>query len=163
EFERDKSLWFQDGNIILVAENVGFRLYRGVLAARSAVFRDLFQIPQPMDGETYENCAVIRLHDKAGELRHFLNALTGFTYPDPTRVNFEEVAALAGLSHKYGIEDLCDASLARLKTMFPTQLSIWHDMGVDMSVSNAIQAVNLACLTGTTSILPVALYLCCQL
>lgn len=57
------NLWFDDGNIILVAENVGFCVYQGIITKQSEVFRDrltkkpmslllglfrvMFEIPQP--------------------------------------------------------------------------------------------------------------------
>ncbi|KAH9932341.1 uncharacterized protein B0H18DRAFT_1102473 [Fomitopsis serialis] len=34
EFTRDEEFWYEDGNVILVAQNVGFRVYRGFLAIR---------------------------------------------------------------------------------------------------------------------------------
>ena len=40
-------LWFDDGNVILIAEGTGFCVYRGVLARQSEVFRDTVEIPHP--------------------------------------------------------------------------------------------------------------------
>lgn len=31
-YTKDESFWYKDGNIIIVAQDVGFRLYRGLLA-----------------------------------------------------------------------------------------------------------------------------------
>ncbi|EMD41182.1 hypothetical protein CERSUDRAFT_111734 [Gelatoporia subvermispora B] len=163
DFESDSTLWFEDGNVIMVADSVGFRLYRGVLSARSTVFQNLFQIPQPTDGETYEGCPVIRLQDTAEDLRHLLRAFMGYTnFPDPARPTFKEVVALARLSHKYDVEDLQKASEAQLKSMFPTRYEDWESMKLSLSLEDAIQAINLAHLTNTPSILPLAMYRCCK-
>lgn len=42
---KHETLWFEDGNIVIITGNIGFRVYRGVLARKSAVFRDLFNLP----------------------------------------------------------------------------------------------------------------------
>ncbi|KAJ7857819.1 hypothetical protein B0H14DRAFT_2578181 [Mycena olivaceomarginata] len=43
---RVPELWFEDDNLILHAENTVFRVSKGVLAARSSVFRDMLSFPQ---------------------------------------------------------------------------------------------------------------------
>ncbi|KAJ7652836.1 hypothetical protein DFH06DRAFT_1418543 [Mycena polygramma] len=44
---RIPSLWFDDDNLILRAESSLFRVSKGVLAARSSVFRDMLSFPVP--------------------------------------------------------------------------------------------------------------------
>ncbi|KAJ6477830.1 hypothetical protein C8R47DRAFT_1219735 [Mycena vitilis] len=44
---RVASLWFEDDNLILRAESSLFRVSKGVLAARSSVFRDMLSFPVP--------------------------------------------------------------------------------------------------------------------
>ncbi|OCH84594.1 hypothetical protein OBBRIDRAFT_390244 [Obba rivulosa] len=161
--KKDELLWFEDGNIILVADRGGFRLYRGVLSARSAVFRDLFCVPQPGDAEIYEGCPVVRLHDKQDELWYLLRVLFGYTkFPQTEHIEFRQLAALVRLSHKYDINDLFDSSSERLLEMFPTQLADFERMQTLCSWSDAIEAINLAPLMNADFILPVAFYLCCQ-
>ena len=75
EIQKHDTLWFEDGNIVIVTGNVGFRVYRGVLARKSAVFRDLFNLPQPPDSEVFEECPVVRLHDPAADMARFLGVL----------------------------------------------------------------------------------------
>lgn len=69
--------WFDDGNIILQAENTQFRVYRGILAASSSIFADMFSMPQPaLCAETMmEGCSVVHLSDSAEDLRYVLEAL----------------------------------------------------------------------------------------
>ena len=38
-------LWFDDGNIVLIAQHMPFKVHRGFLIARSEVFRDMFTLP----------------------------------------------------------------------------------------------------------------------
>ena len=72
---RDEELWFEDGNLILRAGEVEFKVYQGPLAAHSPVFDDMLSLPQP-DGEpVYKErslCPVVNLSDSPEDLRHFL-------------------------------------------------------------------------------------------
>ena len=70
--EQDREMWFQDGNVVLVAQKTAFRVYKGLLAQQSSIFSDLFLLPPPRDGETIEGIPVVRLDDRAEELRHIL-------------------------------------------------------------------------------------------
>lgn len=69
------AVWFDDGNVILVAEATAFRIYRGVLMGVSEVFRDMFMIPQPPDAERWEGCPIVHLSDTAADLNHVLSVL----------------------------------------------------------------------------------------
>lgn len=75
--EHDEELWYPDGNIILVARGVAFRVYRGWLAARSEVFKDLFSFPQPKGPGICSNdgCPIVAVYDSPEDLRYFLRAL----------------------------------------------------------------------------------------
>ena len=75
ELTKDEELWFDDGNIVLVAESTAFRLYKGPLSTTSPVFRDLFSFKGSKDQELLEGCPAVRLHDSATHLRHFLRML----------------------------------------------------------------------------------------
>ena len=69
------AVWFDDGNVFLVAEATAFRIYRGVLMDVSEVFRDMFMIPQPPDAERWEDYPVVHLSDTAADLNHVLSVL----------------------------------------------------------------------------------------
>lgn len=80
---RDEKLWHEDGNIVLVARNVEFRVYRGVLSKHSSVFADMFSLPQPSSPRTatttavdpVEQCPEVVLGDSPEDLRYVLRAL----------------------------------------------------------------------------------------
>ena len=38
-------LWFDDGNIVIIAQHTPFKVHRGFLIARSEMFRDMFALP----------------------------------------------------------------------------------------------------------------------
>ncbi len=79
----DSQVWFDDGNVILVAEEVAFRVYKGALAQFSDVFRTLFSLPAPEtdphasrnDAEQFDNVPVVHLADSHVDLKHLLLAL----------------------------------------------------------------------------------------
>ena len=68
---RDEEFWFQDGNVVLVARNIEFRVYKGILANHSPVFKDMFSLPQPHDVSSAPT-PVVDLADSPSALRHLL-------------------------------------------------------------------------------------------
>jgi hypothetical protein len=74
--ERVQDLWFEDGNLILQAENSLFRIYSGLLAARSSVFRDMLAFPPPAEGNPMmEGCHIVSVYDSAKDMTVFLKAI----------------------------------------------------------------------------------------
>lgn len=70
---RDADVWFSTGNLIIVAGGrVAFRVYRGLLALKSEVFRELFELPPPPDQEKMDDCPVVQLSDSPEDLKHLL-------------------------------------------------------------------------------------------
>lgn len=78
-------IWFMDGNIVIQAEGVQFKVTRGVLAAQSSIFEDMFSIPQPPSEKemVVEGCPVVHLSDSAADVNIVLRALflRGFVNP----------------------------------------------------------------------------------
>ncbi|KAI0938373.1 hypothetical protein AcV5_000067 [Taiwanofungus camphoratus] len=172
EIIRDNEFWYMDGSVVLVAGETAFRVHQGVLAQNSDVFRDLFTVPQPANHEKIDDCPVVHLFDLPEELRHLLRVLyMGRRYfRADVRIKFSIVSAVMRLAEKYQIEDLRDDALARMKSWFTDDFSVWSDLtkfdgnaAIQCEPSDAIEAVNLARHTQTDSMLPAALYLCCQL
>ena len=85
-------------------------------------------------------------------------------------LDFAVVAALVRLSHKYQVDDVRDAYLARMKSCFCTDVKTWdavvrnHGSRVmKYRDKDAIAAANIAHLTGEETMLPSALFMCCLL
>ena len=68
-------LWYEDGNVILEAEDTLFRVPTIILANTSRVFRELFLLADAPDAETYECCPLIHLIDRAIDMTYFIKAL----------------------------------------------------------------------------------------
>ena len=182
-----KDLHFKDGNIILVAEGLCFRVHSGQLARHSEVFRGMMDIPQPVDALSIEGCPVVELHDSAQELTHLLTALYDglYAYPAPTSwsgadtrcrfftegapVDLPALSAILRLSAKYFFGCLRQRALARLRADWPLTLSDWDSRerlrmvpeGPDkpsVTRGNPVLIINLARELSLPSLLPPAFY-----
>lgn len=74
--KRSPDVWFEDGTIILEAERTQFKVFKGMLAANSTVFSDMFVVGSYPDGsDMAEGCPVVHLYDSPLDLMHFLKAI----------------------------------------------------------------------------------------
>ncbi|KAJ7648594.1 hypothetical protein DFH06DRAFT_1209153 [Mycena polygramma] len=89
-----------------------------MLAARSTVFRDMIDFPQPMDGSTelVEGIPVVVLHDDPEDLEPFIRAIFDSSYfmPPPNPVQLPVVLSILRLSHKYDVPYLYRRALEHL-------------------------------------------------
>ncbi|KAI0800659.1 hypothetical protein C8Q74DRAFT_433008 [Fomes fomentarius] len=144
ELQKDLELWFEDGNVVVLAQQTAFRVHRGVLSRHSDTFSGLFTLPQPADPtriESLDGCPIVRVPDSSHDFKHMLNVLyDGASYWDPeTPLEFSTLAALARLGHKYEMTKIFASAMKRLNTLFPADYHIWHEnlrltMGTIMQV-----------------------------
>ncbi|KAL1672648.1 hypothetical protein EV122DRAFT_271436 [Schizophyllum commune] len=122
-----EGLFFPDGNIILQAETTIFRLYNGLLASKSTVFKDMFAFPQPSNEDrTLLGCPVVEIYDNAEEATYFLRALTDSSYLPPNLpTTFREVAAVLRLANKYDVPYLTSLATTHLTSVYPPSLRAW--------------------------------------
>ncbi|KAF8876171.1 hypothetical protein BD779DRAFT_1475769 [Infundibulicybe gibba] len=127
EPKRDPNLWFDDGNLILQAGNTLFRVYGGMLAARSAVFKDMLSFPQPDDVVKLEGCPLVHLHDAPTDVSSFLRAIfdSGFYESPSTPTELSVVTSVLRLSRKYDVPYLRRRSILHFATAYPTTLEDW--------------------------------------
>ena len=72
---RDEELWFEDGNIVIIAARIkAFRVYKGLLAQVSVVFRDMLEL-DPAPNETLYGCPLVHVPDSPVEMSPFLRAV----------------------------------------------------------------------------------------
>ncbi|KAJ7119175.1 hypothetical protein C8R44DRAFT_189561 [Mycena epipterygia] len=123
--ERVQELWFEDGNLVIQAENRQFRLYRGILAAHSPVFHDMLVFPQKPDPEIVEGCQLLRLSDPASEVTVFLKAIFdhNFFMPFPAPTEFDIVVGCLRLGNKYRVDSLRRRALVHLSSGYRTTLA----------------------------------------
>ncbi|EPT02908.1 hypothetical protein FOMPIDRAFT_1079933, partial [Fomitopsis schrenkii] len=74
-------LWFGDGNVILLAGGLKFRVHQSLLGKHCGFFRDLFSLPQPPStaadpSPDYDDgCPVLKLDDKGTDTFFLLTAI----------------------------------------------------------------------------------------
>ncbi|KZP08423.1 hypothetical protein FIBSPDRAFT_840249 [Athelia psychrophila] len=161
-------VWFEDGNIVIQAEQTQFKIYRGVLVAQSSVFGDMFSIPQPPSEKqkAVDGCPVVRVTDSAIDIAIALRALFLRGYVSRKALSITAVAAFVRIGTKYEIEILRAEGLERLFYEYPSSLSDYDEMNswsrIDYSWGVNIDVANLAREQNLLSILPVAFYLLCH-
>ncbi|RPD58554.1 hypothetical protein L226DRAFT_489919 [Lentinus tigrinus ALCF2SS1-7] len=168
EHKQDEEFWYEDGNIVLVVGDVKFRVFRGILADHSPVFREMFSLPQPPVEATCP-CPVIHLIDSPKEMRHILRVCfpkTGTYRYLPQDPTYDEISSLVRLGHKYQMSQLVDSSIDYLRKYYPSDFDAWNELGRSRHPPNfrradAIGVVNLARLIGCMDLLLPALLVCC--
>lgn len=78
--ERHPTLWYPNGTVVLATGPMLFRVYDGILAHHSPVFREMFQDLSVKSDDGYEremvdDVPVVQLEDDVIEFGHFLNTL----------------------------------------------------------------------------------------
>ncbi|KDR79561.1 hypothetical protein GALMADRAFT_93483 [Galerina marginata CBS 339.88] len=123
--------WFDDGNIILQAQNTQFRVHRSILARNSNVFRDMFSLPKGSDEEPLiEGCVVVRVADEPNHWDRF-NMLTVIFYPSRMfqrtdtgpLINF--LATMLIMGKKYEFDKIRANALHWLSVELPNSLQAW--------------------------------------
>jgi len=161
-------VWFDDGNIMLIAENTAFRVYRGILTQKSEVFRDMFAVGRPSVSEAIDGCPFVHLTDTTKDLNLFLEVVVdGTTLSKRIKpVTWERVRAMMELGLKYQFDDIYQEGLARLTKWHPANLSGWQRVNEDDwggEEADCISMANLAQKQDLPIIRAAALYRCCQL
>ena len=73
--------WFEDGSIVVVVENVAFRVHQSLLSRHSDVFAGLFTVPQPpnldnnVGNDVMDDCPVVHLSDALADFEDVLRVL----------------------------------------------------------------------------------------
>ncbi|KAJ7272936.1 hypothetical protein C8J57DRAFT_262601 [Mycena rebaudengoi] len=167
--KRVVDLWFEDGNIVVQAEDYQFRLFKSFLTSRSVIFEDTLSIPQPEDAEVIEGCPVLRIHDSPADAAHFFSAIydTASFLPYPAPTTFEKVAGILRLSAKYEVGYLRKRALEHLSSGYPISLRSWKELNVSAASflvlpSDALATINLAREVGCLWVLPTAFYDYCK-
>ncbi|KAI0742369.1 hypothetical protein C8Q80DRAFT_1055549, partial [Daedaleopsis nitida] len=179
--------WLDDGNIVLVAQDTAFRVYRRLLATQSKVFADMLVASSADTNDEMEGCPVVRLSDSPQDFTQLLRVMLPlercilFRDTESLRLRFADVAAVVRLAHKYQIEDLQRQALSALKedlTNFERCTSMpSRRLNMQYSIESAhsyepilhkpppaaIGIVNLARLTDSPPLLIIGLYICCCL
>ncbi|KAJ7449668.1 hypothetical protein FB451DRAFT_1566972 [Mycena latifolia] len=188
ELQRHADLWFNDGSVICQAENTLFRVHVSQLSRHSALFRDIFTLPQPSRPRSLSNfdedtrtildeCEnFVFLHDKAEDVANFLAALyDGPNFGNNDQEDFRVVSGILRLSTKYIVDSLRTKALAHLCIAWPSTLKGWdareevaRSFEMETSTSaghfypSPVAVINLAREINAPCLLPAAFYDLCR-
>ncbi|KAJ7132675.1 hypothetical protein C8R46DRAFT_1015497 [Mycena filopes] len=143
------------------AESRLFRVFPGILAAKSPVFKDMLAFPQPENGETFDHCPLVRLSDSVDDVTFFLKAIFHYDFfePWPVRGDFPILAAILRLSQKYQVEPLRRRALVHLSERCAPSLEKWAEF--DAWKVQKIELVKLAREVSALWVLPPVFAACC--
>jgi hypothetical protein len=68
-------IWYQDGSVVLQAQDTQFRVHWGNLCQHSSFFREMQGLPQPPDLPSVDGCPIIELQDAVLDVEHLLKVL----------------------------------------------------------------------------------------
>ena len=79
DWKRHPELYMSDGTMVLLAKDIVFRVYPGLLSKHSDVFGGMATLSecQPPNAEIYDGCPLVRLSDDAQDLEYFLKMTMG--------------------------------------------------------------------------------------
>ncbi|KDR77471.1 hypothetical protein GALMADRAFT_245645 [Galerina marginata CBS 339.88] len=177
--KRCLEFWFEDGNVILQAEQIQFRVHISVLSLHSNIFRDMANIAQKHQEDSADavdhvnGCPLVHLWDKAVEIQHIIsNIYHGVKVHNWTEpMTLSDISILLRLGKKYEIDHLVAEGLRRLRADHPTTLAGWEKitsveiyqaMDMEGQFGDYADIINLAHEQSVHSILPAA-YLRCVL
>ncbi|EKM61830.1 uncharacterized protein PHACADRAFT_24962 [Phanerochaete carnosa HHB-10118-sp] len=136
-------LWWHDGNVIIAADQMSFKLHASVLERHSSVFSELLNDAQARHNppELFEGCRVLRVDDKGVHLAELFRVLYDgggcvleasniiyrahsascrgfFDWRKP--IEFTDLRRITLVAIKYKVQHIIDEAVVRLEYLFPT-------------------------------------------
>ncbi|KDR86013.1 hypothetical protein GALMADRAFT_49237, partial [Galerina marginata CBS 339.88] len=160
--------WFDDGNVILQAENTQFRVHRGNISRHSQVFRDMFSLPQPEKEPLFEGCPLVHVSDAPQDWENIFSILYDHnaSYTSTKMFALPLLASMLRIGKKYQFDKLQSLALERIRMELPDSLDAWDEKfgdgseGQIVDSDSEINIVNFLLETGFQTLLPVAYYIC---
>lgn len=81
--ECHETLWYEDGNVIVVAETTLFRVHQGILSSQSNVLKGLIVMAEPEEGtpqKPSDACPKITLSDSKEDVQRLIESLYDAKY-----------------------------------------------------------------------------------
>ncbi|KAJ6541210.1 hypothetical protein DFH09DRAFT_1368319 [Mycena vulgaris] len=164
--ERAEGLWDPEGNLIIHAEAVLFRVSRWMLTKQSPVLEEMLAPFKITTYDTFDDgCPVLHVSFGSAETAHFLAAIFD---PDSfnhllRHISFDAIAAVLRLSTAYQISGLRQTALIHLSSKYPTTLADFSRTGLSPSYcrDQILPVIQLAREHAVDWILPLAFYCFC--
>ncbi|KAJ7756616.1 hypothetical protein B0H16DRAFT_1721681 [Mycena metata] len=162
---RAANLWYDDGNLIIQAEEVIFRVSRGILAQQSAVLADVLSLDDLANLPVFEGCPVIQFPHRTIDVENFLMSIfrSNPFASRSTRITLDSILAAFRLGTAYSIPKWPQNALFFLSSVYPTTFEQFLSIGLDPSYcrDQIIPVIQFARAHALDWILPVAFYRFC--
>ncbi|EIN14661.1 hypothetical protein PUNSTDRAFT_124108 [Punctularia strigosozonata HHB-11173 SS5] len=167
-FRRSDEFWLDDGNILLQAEDLRFKVHRSVIMMHSSFLKNaIVRLKiKPNDPRP------IRLERTAKEVEHMIRAIycTGSYFNRRQPMTVEALSALLRTGTAYDIPVLHREAVQRLQLSFPSHLAGFDRALAEKTASTLIvpyrgfffDLINLAHEAKVPSVLPALYYLGCK-
>ncbi|KAJ7468228.1 hypothetical protein B0H11DRAFT_2045972, partial [Mycena galericulata] len=127
---RSANVWYEDGTVVLQAENTLFRVKQEILAHQSSKFRKVLANlnAQPASEGTYDGCPIVAVEASPRHVEQFLLTIhdAGYLMRNPSPV--DSMATLAGLlrlANVYRVKFISEQMFSMLATIYPPTLDAW--------------------------------------
>ncbi|KAJ6505695.1 hypothetical protein C8R47DRAFT_967731 [Mycena vitilis] len=161
-----RGLSYPDGNLVVQAGDMIFRVYRGTLARKSSVLEELLTPENLASYDTFEGCPVLRIPHCETDVEYFLDAIFNPDSFDPfvtKRISFDAITAIFRVNIDYQVPNLSRKALALLSSLYPTTLAEFTSAGLNPSYcrDQIMPVIQFARTHSVDWILPLALYRYC--
>ncbi|KDR86009.1 hypothetical protein GALMADRAFT_132620 [Galerina marginata CBS 339.88] len=167
---RSADYWFDDGNVILQAENTQFRVHRSILSRHSQVFQDMFSLPQPEKETLFEGCPLVHVSDAPEDWENIFSILYDHNalYNSTTTMAIPLLASMLRIGKKYQFDNIQSLALNCIRKELPDSLNAWDekfpkydgDNGLIVDLDYEVDIINVLVETGFQTLLPMAYYIC---
>ncbi|KAG8920271.1 hypothetical protein FRC01_000846, partial [Tulasnella sp. 417] len=160
-YRKDPHHWYDDGNVVFIAQDNAFRVFQSILIKRSQVMKDMLGLPQPTasseteggvsDGQlVFEGAPVIVLDDRARYFHLLLDALLPqdcAKLPISEDLGRENLMGVTQIAKKYEFDDVADRAISVLENILPTKeqpnkrIRIWRSSS---DIRSWVQIINWA-------------------
>ncbi|KAI0268620.1 hypothetical protein BC834DRAFT_820707 [Gloeopeniophorella convolvens] len=172
---RRPSLFFEDGNIAILAGKSYFLVHRGFLSRHSGYLAGLIKDASSCPPMTLEGRPVLHLPDSPDDVSLLLHSMyDGLSTLLSLESNVRIASTLLRLSSRYAMDNLFNDTLAVLCKAWPTTLALWNrrerqlpkigsEAAQSISMPHPITIVNLAREVDAPELIPAAFYELCRL
>ncbi|VDC03571.1 unnamed protein product [Peniophora sp. CBMAI 1063] len=118
-------LWFEDGDVVLVAGDTHYKLYANLLARHSTRFRTMFMETKLEAGDSYENfdgCPMYTLPHEPEEVTLMLRRMMGFDRGDSLLDDIRTLETLLEMGTHYEVTTLREEALMWIQKLYPPSL-----------------------------------------
>ncbi|KAF8524484.1 hypothetical protein JB92DRAFT_2784650 [Gautieria morchelliformis] len=157
---RSEKLYMTDGNIVVAAEAVAFRVHMSLLTRNSETFAGMLCSLRVTDAETYDGCYVVRLSDTAEDVFALLSAL--YDNPQYSTQPIAHLACLLRMSKKYLVASVYLAVMEALHQHLPRTVQGWiTHLGMHRPLEAKLLVLDAAYEANATLLLPSLYYALC--